>query len=162
MILSQRVEGSWPTGGRRVARAFAVACAMAVSVAGLRAETASYPFEGTWVKSDRICSPASPHVRTYTSKELVMPSGRCALRKVAFGSGEFELFEDCRRAEHPGNVTEKIHMLGPDMMVVKQQERRLKIPRGRRFTRCTVATPQTAPAKPAAHTAPAPPAAPKS
>lgn len=161
MILSQRVEGSW-AGGRRVVCAFAVGCAMAMSVAALRAETASYPFEGTWVRSDRICSPASPHVRTYTGRDLSMPGGHCVLRKVAFGSGEFELFEECRRAIHPGNVTEKIRMLGPDMMMVKQQVKRLKIPRGRRFTRCTAAALQApTSAKPASRAVAAPPAAAK-
>ncbi len=106
------------------------------------AASAPYPFEGTWVRADRICSPAAPSLRTYTAREIVTPSGRCMLRKAVFGSGDWELFEDCRRSEHAGNVIEKIRMMGADQMIVKRQVNRLKIPRGRRYSRCMAVAPK--------------------
>ena len=115
-----------------------------------RAAEQSYPFEGTWVKADRICSPTAPNTRTYTAHELIVSGGHCSLRKVAFGSGEWELFEECHRPERPGTVTERIRMLGQDAILVKWQVVRLKIARGRRYTRCTIAGPKPAPDKPPA------------
>jgi hypothetical protein len=122
-----------------------------------------YPFEGTWVRADRICSPTAPSARTYTAHEVILPGGRCAVRKAAFGSGEWEIFEECRRPERPGAVTERIKMLGQDAVLIKRQVARLKIPRGRRYIRCSIAAPGKAAAeKPAApsHAAPALQAAP--
>ena len=118
---------------------------------GGSAAAGSYPFEGTWVRADRVCSAAAPSLRTYTAREIVSPAGRCVLRKAVFGSGEWELFEDCRRSEHAGNVIEKIRMMGADQMIVKRQVNRLKIPRGRRYSRCTASTPKLAapPVRPA-------------
>ena len=112
-----------------------LACAGSASAAS----DPPYPFEGTWVRSDRMCTPQAPLARTYTAHDLVTPGGRCTLRRVAFGSGEFELFEDCRRSERPGDAVERIRMLGPDAFVLKHQVNRLKIPRGRRYARCTLA-----------------------
>ncbi len=111
---------------------------------GGSAAAATYPFEGTWVRADRICSPAAPSLRTYTAREIVSPAGRCMLRRAVFGSGEWELFEDCRRSEHAGNVIEKIRMMGADQMIVKRQVNRLKIPRGRRYSRCMTSAPKPA------------------
>lgn len=145
----ERVITRWLT------RAAALAGALIVSTAGLRAEQ-PYPFEGTWIRADRICSSNPPSARTYTARELSLPNGHCTLRRVAFGSGEWEVFEECRRGEHQGSLTERIRMLGPDSMMIKQQVVRLKIPRGHRFTRCTMAAPQKlAPSGPA-HSGPAP------
>lgn len=101
------------------------------------------PFEGTWVRADRVCT-AGAASRTYTARTLVTPAGRCTLRKIAFGGGEFEIFEDCHRSERAGSVTEKIRMTGPDTMILKYQVSRLKIPRGRRFARCPAAAPKPA------------------
>ncbi|HEX4765484.1 MAG TPA: hypothetical protein VH414_04320 [Lichenihabitans sp.] len=118
------------------------------------AATTPYPFEGTWVRADRICSPAAPSLRTYTAREIISPAGRCMLRKAVFGSGEWELFEDCRRSERSGNVIEKIRMMGADQMIVKRQLNRLKIPRGRRYSRCMTPAPKLAapPIRPATPT----------
>ncbi len=107
-------------------------------IATARADQA-LPFEGTWVRADRVCTAAAPSARTYSGRILISPSGRCTLRNIAFGAGEYEISEECHRAERSGNVFEKIRMLGPDAMVLKYQVNRLKIPRGRRFVRCTIA-----------------------
>lgn len=140
--------------------ALALAGALLGWAGTVRAEQ-SFPFDGTWVRADRVCSANAPSARTYTPRELVLANGRCALRKVAFGSGEWELFEDCRRPEHQGRVTEKIRILGPDMILIKQQVVRLKIPRGRRFARCNLAgAPKPAPTPPPGRSFPIP-AAPK-
>lgn len=112
------------------------------TLAGQAVAEAPAPFEGTWVRADRVCLPSAPSARTYTARSLVGPGGRCTIRKVAFGAGEYEIFEDCHRAERSGYVVEKIRMLGPDALVLKFQTSRLKIPRGRRFLRCTVAAPK--------------------
>lgn len=113
-----------------------------------------YPFEGSWVRADRVCTSAAPSLRTYTARDVTLAGGRCTLRKVTFGSGEWELFEDCRRADHPGTAIEKIRMAGPDTMIVKHQVNRLKIPRGRRFTRCV--PPAAKPAAPSPRVPPTP------
>lgn len=104
------------------------------------------PFEGTWVRADRVCSATAPQTRTYTAHEVTFSNGHCALRKVVFGAGEWELFEDCRRSEHNGSITERIRILGPDAILIVDQVNRLKIPRGRRYARCAIAA---APQKPA-------------
>ncbi len=101
----------------------------------------SYPFEGTWVKATGVCTAAAPIVRTYTAHDVIFRTGRCGVRKVAAGSGQFEIFEECHRAERPGNFTEIIRMLGPDVMQVRRQAARLKIARSQRFIRCTAAAP---------------------
>ena len=103
-----------------------------------------YPFEGTWVRADRMCTAQAPLARTYSSHDLVTSAGHCTLRRVVFGSGEYELFEDCRRMDRPGDAIERIRMLGPDLLMLKRQVNRLKIPRGRRYARCTAAAPKPA------------------
>lgn len=127
---------------------------LASVVVATPARAEGYPFEGTWVRADRVCSATAPSLRTYAPKELTTPAGRCILRKVASGSGEWELFEDCRRTDRSGNQIERIRMLGADAMLIKRQSGRLKIPRGRRYVRCTPSAkpPAGAPAagKPAA------------
>lgn len=154
----RRAASRWLPG---VLSAVLVAAAALVATASLGAEQ-PLPFEGTWVRADRICSPTAPNARTYTAHELTLTGGHCLLRKVAFGSGEWELFEECHRPERPSALTERIRMLGQDAMLIKRQVVRLKIARGRRFTRCTIAAPKPAADKPAvpSHAAPAPPAAP--
>ncbi len=158
---------SIPTGRlsrTRICRAVGagvVAGAMVFWGGASTADPAPYPFEGTWVRADRICSATSPLARTYTAKEISTSNGRCNLRRVAFGSGEFELLEECHRADRRGEVTERIRMLGPDAMIVKHRVLRLKIPHGRRFVRCTIAAPAATPVpassspaqKPVAHPA---------
>ena len=140
--------------------ALALALLLAAS-ASARAADPNYPFEGTWIRANRVCAPNAPRVRTYTAKEVTFPTGHCGFRKVATGGGLFEIFEDCRRAEHPGSYTETIRMLGPDLMQVRRSAARLKIGRPLRYTRCSAAAP-AAPGTPA-HPAtgqhhPAPPA----
>lgn len=110
----------------------------------VRAADAPYPFEGTWIRANRVCTANAPRVRTYTAHDVTFPTGHCAFRKVASGGGQFEIFEDCRRAEHPGNYTETIRLLGPDLMQMRRQAARLKIARPLRYARCTVAAPAPA------------------
>ena len=143
--------------------ALALALLLAASASASAAEP-NYPFEGTWIRANRVCAPNAPRVRTYTAKEVTFPTGHCGFRKIATGGGLFEIFEDCRRAEHPGSYTETIRMLGPDLMQVRRSAARLKIGRPLRYTRCSVAAP-AAPGTPA-HPAsgqhrPAPPAEPR-
>lgn len=143
---------------RTAALALLLAGAAAVaSAAPVRAAEPSYPFEGTWVRANRVCAANAPRVRTYTAQDVTFPTGHCTFRKVAKGGGQFEIFEECRRAERPGNYTETIRMLGPDLMQLRRQAARLKIARPLRYARCTVAAPApgAAPAKGAA--APRPP-----
>lgn len=140
-------------------RAAAVLLATLTGVACASAAEPNYPFEGTWVRSNRECVPNAPRVRTYTARDVSFPTGHCSYRKVAAGGGQFEIFEDCRRSERPGNYTETIRMLGPDLMQVRRQAARLKIARPLRFTRCTAAAPAAGaprPPAPAPHH-PAPP-----
>ena len=140
------------TGFRRLARVLSaglLAGAALFATESLGAEQ-PFPFEGTWVKADRICSPTAPNTRTYTAHELTSARGRCILRKVAFASGEWELFEECRRPERPGTLTERIRMLGQDAILIKRQVVRLKIARGRRYIRCTIAAPKPPVDRPAA------------
>ncbi len=120
-----------------------------------RAADPSYPFEGTWVRANRVCVANAPLTRTYTARDVTFASGHCSFRKVVSASGQFEIFEDCRRADRPGRLTETIRMLSPDLMQMRRQETRLKIPRPLRFTRCTIAAPA-----PAGAPKPAPVAAP--
>ena len=112
------------------------------SVALSAAPEQPYPFEGTWVRTDRMCTAQAPLARTYSSHELSTSAGHCTLRRVVFGSGEYELFEDCRRMDRPGDAVERIRMLSPDLLVLKRQVNRLKIPRGRRYARCSAAAPK--------------------
>ena len=123
-----------------------VALLVALSLAALsqsgsatRAADASYPFEGTWVRANRACTATAPLARTYTSREVIGATVHCAVRKVAAGSGQFEIFEECRRGERPGNFTETIRMMGADAMVVRRQVARLKIARPLRYIRCSIA-----------------------
>lgn len=135
------------TRGRALALSLLVAAATA---APARAAEPSYPFEGTWVRANRVCTASASRVRTYTGKDVTFPTGRCTFRKVAMGGNQFEIFEDCRRAERPGNFTETIRMLGADLMQVRRQAARLKIARPLRYARCTaaVAPPAGAPKPP--------------
>lgn len=135
----------------------AAALAMAAGVAAgpARAAEPSYPFEGTWVRANRVCAANAPRVRTYTAHEVTFATGHCTFRKVATGGGQFEIFEECRKAERPGNYTETIRMLGADLMEMRRQAARLKIARPLRYTRCTVAAPAPAGGPPKA-AAPAP------
>ena len=108
----------------------------------------SYPFLGSWVRSDRACTPTATRERTYTAKEVVSSRTRCSVRRIAHGSGGYEVFERCERpGEKPANVSEVIRMTGADTMVVVRQTTRLKLSRGLRYTRCGPSNP-TAPAKP--------------
>ena len=112
---------------------------------GARAAEPVYPFEGSWVAANRACVAGSPHVRIYTQHEVTSRSGRCSIRKVASGSGLFEIFEDCRHSERPGDYTETIRMIGPDAMQMKRQSGRLKIASGARYLRCSAAGPGSKP-----------------
>ena len=136
------------------------AAAFSLLLAGIAAGSAhaaepAYPFEGTWVRANRVCAANAPRARTYTAHEVTFPSGHCTFRKVATGGGQFEIFEECRKAEHPGNFTETIRMTGPDLMQMRRQAARLKIARPLRYARCTVAAPAPVGAPPRA-AAPAP------
>ena len=125
------------------------------AVAPARAADANYPFEGTWVRANRVCAANAPITRTYTARDVTFASGHCTFRKVVSAGGQFEIFEECRRADRPGNLTETIRMLSPDLLQVRRQVTRLKIPRPLRFTRCTIAAPAPAGApKPAAVVSP--------
>ena len=114
----------------------------------LGASDQPFPFEGTWVRTDRVCNAQAPLARTYTAREVITPGGRCSMRRIVYGSGEFELFEDCRKSDHPGDAIERIRMVSPDLMILKRQINRLKIPRGRRYARCSIAAPKVAPPAP--------------
>ena len=103
--------------------------------------TQPYPFEGTWVRVDRTCSAKATLVRTYTAREVTSVGGHCAIRRVTSGSNEFELLEDCHRGERTATVTETIRMGSPDAMTLRRQVKRLKIARGVRYARCSVAAP---------------------
>ena len=118
-----------------------------VVVLGTTAQAAepAYPFEGSWVAANRACTAGSPHVRIYTQHEVTSRGGHCSFKKVASGSGLFEIFEDCRHSERPGDYTETIRMIGPDAMQMKRQAGRLKIARGSRYLRCSVAGPGSKP-----------------
>lgn len=109
-----------------------------------------YPFVGSWARSDRACSASGVRERIYTAREVVSPRGRCSIRRVAHGSGGFELFERCDRPnERPYNISEVIRMMGPDAMVLNRQVARLKLSRSLRFARCQPGQPSTS-AKPPA------------
>ena len=104
------------------------------------AADATYPFVGSWVRSDRTCTATSTRERTYTTREVVSSRSRCTIRRVAHGSGGYELFERCERPnERPVNISEVIRMTGPDAMVLTRQTARLKLSRSLRFTRCAPA-----------------------
>lgn len=107
-----------------------------------------YPFEGTWIRADRVCTPKAPLVRTYTTREVISSRSRCVIRRVVGGTGSFDLVEECRHNDRPMTVTESIRMLSPDMMSLKRHELRLKIPRAVRFARCNAAPPATGPNRP--------------
>ena len=125
----------------RGARRLAAACCLLAGPV-LAAET-PYPFEGTWLGAEHACTPTATRTRTYTSKDVVSALGHCAIRRIAAGSGSFELREECRRNDRLVNVTEIIRITSPDSMVLRRQLMRLKIPRPIRFVRCTIAAPAT-------------------
>lgn len=123
--------------------ALILACGLLVSGAApipvLAPAPAPYPFEGTWIRADRPCTPRATLVRTYTAREVTSSRNQCAIRRVVGGSGGFELVQDCRRT--PAKVTETIRVLSPDLITLKRQVKRLKIPRAIRYARCTAAAP---------------------
>ena len=98
-----------------------------------------YPFEGTWIRADRVCSASATQVRTYSAKDVTSSLAHCTIRRVSSGSGAFELVEECRRNDRNQTVTETIRMSSPDSLVLKRQTSRLKIPRSLRYTRCSAA-----------------------
>ena len=124
-------------------RGLMAASGVVVLAAAAQAAEPAYPFEGSWIVANRACTAGSPHLRIYTQHEVTSRSGRCSFKKVASGSGLFEIFEDCRHSERPGDYTETIRMIGPDAMQMKRQSGRLKIARGSRYLRCSVAGPGT-------------------
>ena len=125
--------------------ALGIASSVALSAWPTWAAEASYPFEGTWVRANRACTATAPLARTYSAREVTGATTHCLVRKVAAGSGQFEIFEECRRSsERAGNFTETIRMLGSDAMVVRRQAARLKLARPLRYIRCTIAAPSTA------------------
>ncbi|MDX7953339.1 hypothetical protein P7D22_19425 [Lichenihabitans sp. Uapishka_5] len=130
-------------------QAVLLACALTSTLAMTTAARAepSYPFLGTWVRSDRACTPTATRERTYTPKEVISSRSRCSIRRVAHGSGGYEVFERCERpGEKPAAISEIIRMTGPDTMVVVRQTTRLKLSRGLRYTRCgPVAAPAATP-----------------
>lgn len=115
---------------------------MPAMVASAAAPETPYPFEGTWVRADRPCTPKAVLVRTYTPHDVTSSLSRCSIRRIASGSSGFELLEDCHQGSaKPQKVTEIIRMTSTDSMVLKRQIVRLKIPRPMRFNRCTIAAP---------------------
>ena len=124
-------------------RALVLALALSLPVAATAAET-PYPFEGTWTQPEHVCAPGATRVRTYTTKEVTSPRGRCSIRRIVAGSGLYELLEDCRHERNP-TVTETIRMISPDSLISKRQLVRLKIPRQLRYVRCTAAAPGAPP-----------------
>ena len=135
------------TSERRVGfdllRGLMAASGVVMLAAAAQAAEPAYPFEGSWIAANRACTAGSPHLRIYTQHEVTSRGGRCSFKKVASGSGLFEIFEDCRHSERPGDYTETIRMIGPDAMQMKRQSGRLKIARGSRYLRCSVAGPAT-------------------
>ena len=135
----------WP---RRCTLAF---LALVVTAGSALAADPQYPFVGSWARSDRACSASGVRERTYSAREVVSPRGRCTIRRVAHGSGGFELFERCDRpGERPYNISEVIRMTGPDAMVLTRQTARLKLSRSLRFARCQAAPPAVPAKSPAA------------
>jgi hypothetical protein len=145
-----------PVGQRWGALLLLAGLGLSAGSAALAAEP-GYPFEGTWVQADHACAPGITRVRTYTAKDVTSPRGRCTIRRIASGSGAYELFEECRH-ERSGLVTETIRMTSPDSMVLRRQLVRLKIPRQQRFTRCSAAAPAAQPVPGRAQGKPAAPA----
>lgn len=115
-----------------------------IALGPARAAEPAYPFEGTWVRANRVCAANAPRVRSYTAQDVTFPTGRCTYRKVVKGGGQFEIFEECSKAERPGNYTETIRMQGSDLMTMRRQAARLKIARPLRYARCTIAAPAPA------------------
>ena len=119
-----------------------------------------YPFVGNWIRSDRACAASTSRERVYTSKEVTSSRGKCAIRKVAHGSGGYELFERCERPnEKAANVSEIIRMAGPDALILTRRTARLKLSRSLHFNRCgdlppergQAGPPRAAPVSPSPH-----------
>ena len=92
---------------------------------------------GTWIRSDRACAASTLRERVYTAKDVTSSRGKCAIHRVAHGSGGYELFERCERPnEKPTTPSEIIRMAGPDAMVLTRRTARLKLSRSLHFTRC--------------------------
>jgi hypothetical protein len=120
---------------------------LAGQAAGASGPDAAYPFIGNWIRSDRACSASTARERIYTAKDVTSNRGKCGIRRVAHGSGGFEIFERCERPnEKPANVSEIIRMAGPDAMVLTRRTARLKLSRSLHFTRCNTVAPN--PGKP--------------
>ncbi|MCW6509625.1 hypothetical protein [Lichenifustis flavocetrariae] len=101
------------------------------------AADASYPFVGSWIRADRSCTASPTRERVYTARDVISNRSKCTIRRVASGSGGYELFERCdRQGEKPANISEVIRMTGPDSMVLTRQTARLKLSRSLHFTRC--------------------------
>ncbi|WP_131195472.1 hypothetical protein [Lichenihabitans psoromatis] len=114
--------------------------ALAIVPVSAWAADASYPFVGTWIRADRVCSATAIDVRIYTAKEVTSSRSHCTIRRVASSANTFELLEECRRGERHGSVTETIRMTSPDSMMLRRQYSRLKIPRSVRYARCNAAS----------------------
>ena len=133
---------------RRTGAAAALLFALSVGAPAAAAPEPAYPFLGTWIRSDRACSVSTARERVYTVKDVTSSRGRCAIHRVAPGSGGYELFERCERPnEKPANVSEIIRMSGPDAMALTRRTARLKLSRSLHFNRCGEVPP--APGKPA-------------
>ena len=139
-------------------RAAGVVATLLLSLAAASAAEPSYPFEGTWIRAEHSCTPATVRARIYTAKEVVSPLGRCTIRRVTAGANTFELLEECRRNDRQQTVTETIRLATPDAMTSRRQLSRLKIPRQVRYTRCSIAAAPAAAHRPPAPTGPRAPA----
>lgn len=125
-----------------------LACLLILGTAAEAAPEPAYPFVGTWARADRSCSASALRERVYTAKDVTSSRGRCAIHRVAHGSGGYELFERCERPnEKPANISEIIRMTGPDTMVLTRRTARLKLSRSLHFNRCGEGAPL--PGKPA-------------
>jgi hypothetical protein len=135
---------------RRQRRLVALLTFLLVTASGAHAAEASYPFVGSWIRSDRSCVASPTRERVYTAKDVISNRSRCSIRRIASGSGGYQLFERCERPnEKPQNVNEIIRMTGPDSMVLTRQTARLKLSRSLHFTRCNA--PPSSPTKQPAH-----------
>ncbi len=117
---------------------------MVLAMAGLLGPASGaeglYPFEGTWVRTDHVCTATTVRERVYTARDVTSPRGRCTIRRVAASGSVFELLEECRHNDRPTTVTETIRLTSPDNMTLRRQVSRLKIPRQVHYARCTAAT----------------------
>jgi hypothetical protein len=126
----------------RVATLVGLLCVVVFSAPGEAAPEPAYPFVGTWIRSDRACSASTLRERVYTARDVTSNRGKCAISRVAHGSGGYELFERCERPnERPMNITEIIRMSGANAMTLTRRTARLKLSRSLHFNRCGEAQP---------------------